>query len=261
MGTNCSCFSNKIIYSDIQISEEHKIKTNYIIQANFPNYLTSIIQIQSVFKGYIYRKKKDPMRSPISKASSANSFSVVDKSKITSQQLDHLYNQFPPIKDGINVITIQVAFPNLAEYSGEWNPLTKERHGRGIQLWKDNSMYLGQWKNDKTNGKGKLILSTGEYYEGDFINDKAEGYGVYVHKNGCTYEGQWKKNLQNGKGKMKWAIKNEEYEGEFHYGKKHGNGKLIFNDGSVYVGQFVNDKIQGKGVKIWPDKRQYEGYF
>ena len=262
MGTNCSCFSNRIIYSDIQISEDHKIQTNYIIKANFPNYITSVIKIQAIFKGYIFRKKrKEPIKFLLSKTPSTNSFSIVEKTKITQKQLELLFNQYSPIKDCINIITIQVAFPNLAEYSGEWNPLTKERHGRGIQLWKDNSMYLGQWKNDKANGKGKMVLSSGEYYEGDFINDKAEGYGIYVHQNGCTYEGQWKNNLQNGNGKMRWPFKNEEYEGEFNFGKKHGNGKLLFNDGSVYIGQFVNDKIQGKGLKIWPDKRQYEGFF
>ena len=71
MGTNCSCFSNRIIYSDIQISEDHKIQTNYIIKANFPNYITSVIKIQALYKGYIYRKKrKEPMKFLLSKTPS-----------------------------------------------------------------------------------------------------------------------------------------------------------------------------------------------
>ena len=45
------------------------------------------------------------------------------------------------------------------------------------------------WKEDKANGKGKLIHGDGDIYEGDWIDDKANGYGVYLHSNGAVYEG------------------------------------------------------------------------
>ena len=68
-------------------------------------------------------------------------------------------------------------------------------------------MYLGQWRHDKAEGKGKINHPNGEYYEGDFVNDQAEGYGKYMHKDGSYYEGQWKKDLQDGKGTETWPNK------------------------------------------------------
>lgn len=40
-------------------------------------------------------------------------------------------------------------------------------------------------------GKGKLIRSDQNVYQGDFKADKAEGTGIYIEKGGETYKGQW----------------------------------------------------------------------
>lgn len=56
--------------------------------------------------------------------------------------------------------------PNTTENG---NDDTKVRHGRGIQILNDNTMYIGQWKKDKAEGKGKIIHPHGSYYEGDFF--------------------------------------------------------------------------------------------
>ena len=51
------------------------------------------------------------------------------------------------------------------------------------------------FRNDKSNGKGRLIHSDGDVYEGDWVNNKADGYGIYIHynaeegKEGATYSG------------------------------------------------------------------------
>ena len=41
------------------------------------------------------------------------------------------------------------------------------------------------------NGKGRLIHSDGDVYEGFWKDDKAHGYGVYNHLDGARYEGNW----------------------------------------------------------------------
>lgn len=38
-------------------------------------------------------------------------------------------------------------------------------------------------------GKGRLIHSDGDVYEGDWKNDKAHGYGKYIHMDGAQYIG------------------------------------------------------------------------
>jgi len=41
------------------------------------------------------------------------------------------------------------------------------------------------------NGKGRLIHTDGDVYEGDWLNDKAHGHGTYYHKEGPSYTGNW----------------------------------------------------------------------
>jgi len=42
------------------------------------------------------------------------------------------------------------------------------------------------------NGKGRIIHSNRDIYEGDWENDKAHGNGTYTHDDGAKYMGQWK---------------------------------------------------------------------
>ena len=63
------------------------------------------------------------------------------------------------------------------------------------------------------NGFGVLTHSTGDRFEGNFLNNKAHGYGYYVNSyKDHTYEGNWLKN------------------------QKHGKGKELYPDGTVYNG-------------------------
>ena len=41
------------------------------------------------------------------------------------------------------------------------------------------------------NGRGRLIHADGDYYEGNWIEDKANGKGRYVHMDGAEYNGEW----------------------------------------------------------------------
>ena len=43
----------------------------------------------------------------------------------------------------------EVELANGARYTGEW--VGNERHGFGVQIWKDGSRYEGQWAHDKAN--------------------------------------------------------------------------------------------------------------
>ena len=78
-----------------------------------------------------------------------------------------------------------------AKYEGEWDPVTNERDGQGIQVWKDGAMYEGSFKQGKSHGKGRLIHPDGDVYEGQWKNDNACGKGTYFHVDGAKYEGEW----------------------------------------------------------------------
>lgn len=56
-----------------------------------------------------------------------------------------------------------------------------------MQTFPNHSIYEGAWKNNKINGKGKIIFADGDSFEGEWVDDKACGFGVYIHRNGAIY--------------------------------------------------------------------------
>lgn len=51
-------------------------------------------------------------------------------------------------------------------------------------------------------GKGKLLYSNGDIYEGEFKDNLHDGQGTYDFKNKDKYEGQWIKGNREGKGTL-----------------------------------------------------------
>ena len=41
--------------------------------------------------------------------------------------------------------------------------------------------YIGDWRDGIAYGKGKIIYSNGNVYEGSIVNRKANGHGVYTN--------------------------------------------------------------------------------
>ena len=67
------------------------------------------------------------------------------------------------------------ALQNDGKYEGEWSVKENMRHGAGIQVWNDGSIYEGLWEHDKAAGPGRLIHADGDVYEGNWKDDKADG--------------------------------------------------------------------------------------
>ena len=218
--------------------------------------MKSLIKLQAVLKGRYFRKntlKNDTnQEEPIT-------FKFINTDKIDQNELEELFQIYPPLDDGVDVeVRSPAEFSNKVIYFGEWDKEKNLRHGRGIQIWSDGAKFLGCWKNGKACGKGKLIHSDGDIYEGDWLNDKPWGYGVYLHLDGTKYEGEWKDDKQHGNGKEMWPD-GTSYEGEYVDGKKQGYGIFKWHDKSMYEGQFLNSNIHGKGKYIFADGREYEG--
>ena len=73
-------------------------------------------------------------------------------------------------------------------YYGEWTLDQKNRHGRGIIIYENHSKYVGQWSNDKPNGKGKFFLDESNYYEGSFLDGKFNGQGKLIENGSIKME-------------------------------------------------------------------------
>jgi len=82
-------------------------------------------------------------------------------------------------------------------------------------------------------GRGKITYDNGNYYEGDFVNNKFQGeHGIYRWFDGDEQEGSW-------------------LEGERH-------GTSIFrsaSDGAVEYAKYVNGKASGEGVWWSADRK------
>jgi tetratricopeptide (TPR) repeat protein len=136
---------------------------------------------------------------------------------------------------------------------------------------------------DCVNGRGKMVYSNGNIYEGDFVNGKAEGHGTSNFADRATYTGQYSKDLFHGKGKYNypdgsvydgnWVNGKIEgrgkyfnsngttSEGDYVNGKAHGKGKLVNSKGDIYEGDWVNGLAEGQGIFKLKDGRIYTGQF
>jgi len=88
--------------------------------------------------------------------------------------------------------------------------------GRGTEWDAENTVYIGQWKNNRRNGQGLQAfrvkdwkedkytenwLSTNtENYQGTFLNDNFDGQGTYRWPDGVRYTGGWAANKKHGRG-------------------------------------------------------------
>ena len=80
-------------------------------------------------------------------------------------------------------------------------------------------------KNNLPNGVGRLELTNGDFYEGEFRDGKFEGVGLFSEKNGPMYEGSWKASMRNGEGVEKWPD-GRQFKGKFNDDCKNGYGKV-----------------------------------
>merc|ERR1719258_631252 len=100
------------------------------------------------------------------------------------------------------------------------------------KTYTNGDVYVGQMKDGKQHGNGKMVYVededdehyASEVYEGEWKDGNFHGKGTYTDADGDVYDGDWKDDKRNGKGTNTWA------------------------SGSVYVGDFKDDYINGKGT-------------
>lgn len=76
------------------------------------------------------------------------------------------------------------------EYEGQVKKKNGERHGYGKLKWPDGSYFEGYWIDGKADGRGIFKTENGEVLEGEWKKDIATGLGVFKHKDGQSmYKG------------------------------------------------------------------------
>lgn len=102
-----------------------------------------------------------------------------------------------------------------------------ERSGTGLcRFGETGSLYKGEWRDDKPSGNGtlfshpneiiesrfdgfrvvdgqvKILMSNGEFYEGNFRSNQRSGTGIHYYKNGDFYDGEWTNDRRIGRGRL-----------------------------------------------------------
>ncbi|XP_028917676.1 MORN repeat-containing protein 2 isoform X1 [Ornithorhynchus anatinus] len=116
------------------------------------------------------------------------------------------------------VYKISFIFPNGDKYEGNCTRTSNgalERNGEGVHTTQNGIVYVGNWKNDKMNGSGRLEHPSGAVYEGQFKDNKFHGLGTYTFPNGAKYSGNFNENKVEGEGEFT-DTQGLEWSGTFH---------------------------------------------
>ena len=128
------------------------------------------------------------------------------------------------------------------------------KDGFGEEEYYDGSRYIGQFKENKKNGEGNLILVGGDGeslrgYSGEFRNDKIWGKGKFIWNDNKEYIGDWVNDEITGygiirEGKLK-------HLGFFEHNLKEGIGATFYDEQNfVLSGKWENNLIEGYGILI-----------
>jgi len=199
MGSSAICCS-----SCSKAETENRNTTNINVEEYSPIALAGVIKAQAMFRGLLSRQKIKKIYGFEVSEGLYDKMKIIEisESKLEQQrtEVQAMRDQLPDFMwDRTHQIDFEVkiekrppqTMPAYVVYDGEWNQITNERHGKGIQTWNDGSVYEGYWANNKANGRGRLIETDGSVYEGHWANDMKSGQGRYTHLDGSYYEGAW----------------------------------------------------------------------
>ena len=101
------------------------------------------------------------------------------------KEMEIILNEVETLNDGEDVIFREIFNYGKSYYIGEWKikeELTK--HGRGLLVNSDGTSYLGQFRNDVQDGRGKLLFNKVEYIDINWKNGKMDGSGILKRADG-----------------------------------------------------------------------------
>ena len=244
------------------------------------------IIIQSLYRGFIYRKKfneidgikqelikeNNEIINNIEKTFITNSIKKSEKLFVNEYSEDNIkkyYSSEKDISDLIPNININIGNKNkyfvltkclLSKYKNKDCLYIGIININTIKKNKPNNTY----NINQLTGKGVLYLKTGKKYEGNFINGELNGWCRFINSNGICYEGLFVSGNLNGKGEIIKIDENKRkniYRGDIKNFKKEGKGQEKTND-YIYEGDFCNNYKHGTGkIKYNNNGDYYEGDF
>ena len=143
-------------------------------------------------------------------------------------------------------------------------------NGIGKYIDSNNNKYIGQFKNGKKNGFGRITYHTSMYgdyfYEGNWIDDKRDGFGKLGQTKNKEvpifyfYIGNWKDNYWNGEGVL---VNDHDHGDDFYVYKGHFNNGFAIGEGTFMelktIDDFDDEKLNTSLRAFWKQqsKRSY----
>lgn len=109
--------------------------------------------------------------------------------------------------------------------------------------YQNGAVFYGEFTNGQPDdGRGIMIYSSGNRYDGEYQGGKRTGCGTFTFVNGRRYTGQFEDDMFSGQGT--WILENgERYIGEFKDNQCNGQGTFIFSNGSSKAGVWHQGKL------------------
>ncbi len=129
----------------------------------------------------------------------------------------------------------------------------------------EDGLYIGEFRNEKRDGKGKYFWNDGDSYDGTWKDDKKHGFGIFKCSDGSKYEGHWKNGYMNGEGTI-ISPNGNIFTGTFYMNSmKKGTftnvstGEIIYSNEEGYI---IDNSMQNKDTKTINNefrKKAYDG--
>ena len=132
------------------------------------------------------------------------------------KEMEIILNEVEPLDDNEEVIFREIFNYGNSYYIGEWNTKKElNKHGRGLLVNLDGTSYLGQFRNDLQDGRGKLLFNKVEYIDINWKKGKMDGIGILKRADGSMKNVYYKNGIK---------ISEEEYN------KNNGLINIIINN-------------------------------
>jgi len=83
------------------------------------------------------------------------------------------------------------------------------------------------------NGRIKMIMTDGSYYDGQYSHHQRHGKGTCYYSNGDIYDGEWVNDERVGRGKMRFTTQLM-YQGQFIKDQADGIGQIEDKAANIY---------------------------
>ncbi|EGR28229.1 hypothetical protein IMG5_181580, partial [Ichthyophthirius multifiliis] len=146
-----------------------------------------------------------------------------------------------------------------------------KKQGLGAYLYDSGDFYFGEWEDDRIQGEGILFFAFGGFIHGFFLNFMIHGPAFLKFSNGEIYEGNWNQGKLDGEAYNYFVDENIWFKGNYSQGKftqliQYGKGRppsTILNQLSKINSLCQKHKTKNENLSIkvidFKDGSQYLG--